>query len=164
MGILQRFKIWLEDPSDKAWNAIGITLKNNGSSLDAMRGRLEALGETFLRTTRFGDAAAIQSANTYIQITGDVANVEKGVAAAADLAAARHLDLEQATVLVSRATNGNTMALKKMDIEIPKGVNAVDALTKRFGGAAREELNTFAGKTQQLGQYLGALGRAMSGK
>lgn len=143
--------------SDKAWNAIGITLQNNGSSLDAMRGRLDALGETFLRTTRFGDEAAINSANTYIQITGDVANVEKGVAAAADLAAARHLDLEQATVLVARAMNGNTTALKRMGIEIPKNSDAIAILQQRFGGAAKGELNTFAGKTQQLGQYFGEL-------
>jgi len=143
--------------SDKVWNEFSITLQNNGSNIDAVRDRFEALGQKFLQTTKFGDEAAISSANTYVQITGDIAGAENAVAVAADLAAARHMDLEKATVLVARAANGNVTQLQRMGIEIPKGTNAVDALAKRFKGAAEGEMNTFAGKTQQLGNYFGEL-------
>jgi hypothetical protein len=143
--------------ADKGWNEVALTLQNNGSSLELMRGKLEALGATMLKTTTFTDEQALASFNSIVQITGDLANAERAVAVSADLAAARHISLEQASLLVGRAMNGNTMALKRMGIEIPKGGDALAALTEKFGGAAQNELNTFGGKVTQLANYFDEL-------
>jgi hypothetical protein len=151
--------------SDAAWNNLGKTLANNGVNLDDVRGRVEALGQQMLKTTKFGDEAAIESLNSLVQLTGDYERSLRAVPVAADLAAARNISLEQATTLVGRAMNGNTTALQRMGIEIKKGDDPLAALQARFGGMAANELNTFGGKTAQLGQYFGELkeeiGKAM---
>src|SRR3954447_4890087 len=75
-----------------------------------------------------------------VRATGDVADGEKLMGLAADLAAARHISLEQAALLVGKVFDGNISALNRYGIRIEKGTSVTDALRiaqEKLAGQAR---------------------------
>jgi len=72
--------------------------------------------------------------------TGDANLSLELLAVTTDLARRKNMDIGKAAVQVGRAYNGNTTALKRMGIEMPKGakgMEVIDALQKRVAGSAK---------------------------
>lgn len=68
---------------------------------------------------------------------------------AADVAAAKHISLEEATTLVGKAYQGNTKGLKGLGVEVKKGakgLEVINAITKSYGGSAKAAADTVSGK------------------
>ena len=94
--------------------------------------------------------------------THDLAEAQKGVSLAMDIATATGKPLEAVTTALEKAYGGNMGALKKLSPEVGamiKGGMDLDGvmgvLSKTFGGAASEAANTAEGKFKRLGIALG---------
>jgi len=124
-----------------------------------IRANLE-LGEQFARTTVFADDELQAMTALLIQV-GNVGpkEMEKALQASTDLAAGLGVDLRSATMLVAKAFEGNTDALKRYGIVVDetqlkaKGVAAVlEAIQAKFGGQAAAEVDTYSGRVKQIGK------------
>jgi cytochrome c551/c552/uncharacterized protein YukE len=96
----------------------------------------------------------------------------KALRAAADLAAAKHIDLNTAVDLLGKAYNGTTGALTRFGINVDAvkesmGKGATDAelytgiiaqLNEQFGGTAAAQASTYAGTQERLANATADLG------
>ena len=130
-------------------------------------------GAALQASTRFSDDAA-DKRDAITATIGNVmpAQMEKALAASADLAAAFKMDLSAAAELVAKAANGTTTGLQKLGIaaQDAKGHakdfgSVLDAISDTVGGQAAASVNTYAGRLDQLANawddQLEAIGRAI---
>lgn len=99
-----------------------------------------------------------------ITTTGKVTDSQRLLGVAMDLARRKHLSVASASILVGRAYNGNTTALKRMGIELPKGakgLDAVNALQKRVAGSAKTFGDSSAGSEAKFKNSITALQTAL---
>ena len=117
-----------------------------------------ALGATFQRTTRYSDDE-IQSMERLLTQVGNLmpSQMQGALKASTDLAAGLGIDLQSATNLVAKAAAGHTATLGKYGITVSeaalatKGFDAVlEAINRQFGGQAQADVDTYAGKMQQM--------------
>lgn len=92
-----------------------------------------------------------------VRSTGDVKGAQEGLNLALDISSATGKSLESVTAAVGKALDGNATALGKVaggfEASELKGKTFSDLLpilTERFGGAAQEQAETFAGKMDRL--------------
>ncbi len=144
--------------AEAATKKLSVALQNQGTALPGVVDKLTDLSSAYQDTTAYSDDAVSSAQALLVQI-GDVMpnEMDKALRATTDLAAGLGIDLEQAATLVSKAVAGNTGALSRYGISIDdaavkaEGANAVfKALEQRFGGQAQAQLETYAGKVQQL--------------
>jgi hypothetical protein len=84
---------------------------------------------------------------TATQFTNNFTKAQKILTVAQDLARAKSIPLEKATLLVGRAYKGSGSALSRYGIQIGKGVKglaALDKITGKFGGSAKKNAETAA--------------------
>jgi hypothetical protein len=114
--------------------------------------------EKLQSTTKFSNESVIQT-GALIESLGQLSEVElkSATTAAADLAAALNIDLETAARRLALAAEGNTTAFKKWGVVVAESTtnagtfaNAVDAINKKFGGAAQGQINTYSGRIAQI--------------
>ena len=101
----------------------------------------------------FTDDAVREGLSTATQFTNNFTKAQKILAVAQDLARAKNISLEKATLLVGRAYDGNTTGLSRMGVALEKGAkgqSALDAVTKKFGGSAEAYTQTTAGGIEAL--------------
>jgi hypothetical protein len=101
---------------------------------------------------------------TATQFTNDFSKAQKILAVSQDLARAKNISLEKATLLVGRAYDGNTTGLSRMGIALAKGAKgtkALDAVTKKFGGSAEAYTQTTAGGIAALQIQLAEAGESI---
>ncbi len=110
------------------------------------------------KTTIFQDDAIEASESLLVQI-GNVMpkDMEKALTATTELASGLGIDLNQATMLVAKAAEGNTAALKKAGVVIDETTaksgdfgKVLDAVTAKFGGQAAAIAGTYQGRLIQL--------------
>lgn len=92
--------------------------------------------------------------------THDVTKALQVERVAMDLARFKHIDLEAASTALGKAYDGNTTALKKMGIEVPKGVKgleAIGAVQKAVAGQAEAFANTYEGQQEALSASIEAV-------
>ena len=101
----------------------------------------------------FTDDAVREGLSTATQFTNNFTKAQKILAVSQDLARAKNISLEKATLLVGRAYDGNTTGLSRMGVALEKGTkgqSALDAVTKKFGGSAAAYTQTTAGGIEAL--------------
>jgi phage-related protein len=101
----------------------------------------------------FTDDAVREGLSTATQFTNNFSKAQKILAVSQDLARAKNISLEKATLLVGRAYDGNTTGLSRMGVALEKGTKgqaALDAVTKKFGGSADAYTQTTAGGIEAL--------------
>ena len=101
---------------------------------------------------------------TATQFTNDFSKAQKILAVSQDLARAKNISLEKATLLVGRAYDGNTTGLSRMGIALEKGAKgtkALDAITAKFGGSAEAYTQTTAGGIAALQIQLAEAGESI---
>ena len=93
-----------------------------------------------------------------VRSTGDVKGAQESLNLALDISAATGKSLETVTAALGKAIDGNATSLGKVaggfEASELKGKTLSDLLpilTERFGGAAQEQAETFAGKMDRLG-------------
>lgn len=147
---------------ERANVALQTAMRNLGVyTEDAFRAQLR-FASSLQEGTAFADEqiVAIQATLTTFGLYGD--RLREVTRSALDLAVARHLDLNTAAVLLGKAFQGQTETLGRFGLKIQEtGNNAADfdavlkQIQTRFGGAARSELDTFAGKVANMSHLWG---------
>jgi len=97
----------------------------------------------------FADDQVRESLITATSFTKNFNDALKIQNVAADVAAAKGISLEEATSLVGKAYQGNTKGLKGLGVEVKKGAKGMDALnavTKKYKDSAEAASNTVSGK------------------
>lgn len=135
-------------------NTLEITGRNTEGTVESLR----AFADEIQRTTRFtGDqtAEAISLLATMTDL--DENGLKVATEAAIDLAAATGQDLRTAISNVGRAANGEITQFRRLGLIIEQGENEAETfentlalLSERMGGAARADVNTYAGALQQM--------------
>lgn len=95
-----------------------------------------------------------------VTTTGDANKSLDLLQVTTDLARRKNMDVSKAAVLVGRAFNGNTMSLKRLGIELPKGakgMEVIDALQKRVAGSAKAFGDSSEGSSAKFKNSLSAL-------
>jgi hypothetical protein len=123
-------------------------LKN---SVPAYTGNDDAINAVISSGTKLGFSADEQRASLALLVgtTHDVAGAQKAQAAAMDLARLKGIDLATATAAIMGAEAGRTASLKKLGIEVTKGMTneqLLASITKTAGGQAASYAATDAGK------------------
>jgi hypothetical protein len=101
---------------------------------------------------------------TATQFTNNFSKAQKILAVSQDLARAKNISLEKATLLVGRAYDGNTTGLSRMGVALEKGAKgtkALDAVTAKFGGSAGAYTETTAGGIEALTIQLAEAGESI---
>ena len=119
----------------------GMLTDANSAAVEKQIGKLENLA--------FADDAVRESLIVATQFTKNFNDALKIQNVAADVAAANNISLEEATALVGKAYQGNTKGLKGLGVQVKKGAKGLDvlnAITKKFKGSAEAAANTTSGK------------------
>lgn len=133
------------------------SLQNAGTSFDAFGKDAQEAAERLQEFTRFGDDEAIAALAEMTTISKDAAGSIKNLGLAADIAAAKQIDLQSAATLVGRVMAGNTSMLARYGIVVKEGTDAMEALRATFGGFAERDGATFQGRLEQLRGAVGNL-------
>lgn len=150
---------------EEAINKINIALANTGKLTEGASQGMQDFASELQKVTTIGDETTLETA-ALIQSLGDleVDGLKRATVAAADLSAALGIDLKAAALLVGKAAAGEVSSFSRYGLIIRKGANsaetfekALTALEKKFGGAAQAQVNTFAGRLQQLENSFGDL-------
>ena len=110
---------------------------------------LNKYAESMSAVTGIADEDLKNALKNLVYTTGSVKDAQKSLGAAIDLSKAKHIGLEQAARIVGRAYEGNTTMLKRYGIEIAghaKGMEVINELEKKFGGAEDSYLATTQGR------------------
>ena len=112
----------------------------------------------------FTDDQVREGLSTATQFTNNFSKAQRILAVSQDLARAKNISLEKATLLVGRAFDGNTTGLSRMGVAIEKGAKgtaALDAVTAKFGGSAESYTKTTAGSIEALQIQLAEAGESI---
>jgi hypothetical protein len=129
------------------------SLKNAGSSMEELKPQIEGLDTKFnnlgFTTNETNDALSKMTVGL-----GDPKKAMEGMAVAADVARVKHIPLADASLLVTKAMEGQGRALKQLGIDNPVAAGGAKAL------AAAQ--NTLTVETQKAKTFLDAHGDAVN--
>lgn len=136
-----------------AVNNLNNALARSGNYSKAASLDMQEYASSLQNASVYGDDLVLNNVALLQSLTNlNTEGLKKGVSAAADLASVLGIDLEGATRLVAKAATGNVSSLQRYGIEIVKGrdnaesfANTLKALNDQFSGAAKSQLNTYAG-------------------
>lgn len=140
-----------------ATQRLNFALAQAGEFSEENVSKFEAFAEELSKTTQFEDDA-IKSNAAFIESLGQLSEegLESATLAAANLAAALGISLEEATRKLTLAASGSAEAIKGTGLQFDQGTtqaesfaNAVEAVNNQFGGAAAANVSTFAGAIKQ---------------
>lgn len=153
---------------ESAVNLTGVSYADAKPKIDNYLSALQA-------TTRYGDTDAAPALQQITMLTGSLAKGFEGTEIAADLASSGLFDLNTASRYVAMAMNGEVTMLGRYIPELKESAGLVnknmtatekwaiakDLLNSKFGGMAQKDLDTFAGRMNQLQNYMGDLAEAI---
>lgn len=145
--------------SEQATVRLGAALEITGREVAGNVASMSAFAQAQQQATLFTDEQVMASETLLVQLTKlDNEGIQKATKGAIGLAATLGIDLEKATMLVYKASIGNTAALGryglKVDETLPKEEKFAALLEKLapMYGRATAETNTFGGQLTQLGK------------
>lgn len=132
------------------------SIKNTGASYEEMEPHIESV-DAQMRAFGFTNDQTNQSLAVMTQITGNAAKAQNLMGLAADLAAAKHIDLATATKAVGMAEQGHVTLLTRMGIQTKDAAGhtltaaqAIQAMTDKFKGAASAYASSMGGQMQVM--------------
>ena len=148
------------DDLENAQTKLKVAFKNAGTSFDDQRAKLDKLNSRF-EVFGYTNADTETALSRIVTALGSTKGAYKALGVAADIAAARGIDLNTATDLLSKTMAGNITAAKRMGIKIPeeilkikdpaeKAAAVLKILGDRFSGQASKGAETFGGKTKAM--------------
>lgn len=147
---------------EKAEKTLGAAMKQAGTFTQAAYKHNLEYASSLQQMTTFGDEAilGVQKQLTNFGAEGKV--LDDLTKATLDLAAAKGIDLKSAGDLVSKSFGSSTNAMSRYGIEVTgaagsteRAEQAVQNITKLFGGAAAAEAATFGGIMTQVSNSFG---------
>lgn len=138
------------------------SLKNIGISSTGAADALQNTAESVGSLASFCEDDLKFAMASVINMTGDYNVALKHTSTIADLARAAQVDLQTAARLVGMAYNGNTSALNRYGISIAKGMSgmqALDAIQRRFYGSGASYTKTFNGQMETLKNLVGDIAK-----
>ena len=169
LGFGEFFKTAVEQATeaDSAMRRLEVSVKNAGDSFEVMKPKIDQTVEGLAKTTTYKPDQLVAGLQALITVTGNTAESVKAMGLVTDIAAAKHMDLEQAATLVGRVIDGNTGMLKRYGIVINDGDDALAVMQARFSGFAANEAQTFGGQLTKLkngwDEFTKAVGEAIIG-
>ncbi len=137
-------------------------VENSGQSFAKYNGIIDEAGKRTIRMTGVSDELYKRGVQIAIQYGADVPTALRITSAALDLAKGRHIELESAVDILSKAYAGNTSMLSRYGIVIDDTIptaekfNAVMLqINQRFGGQAQDDLKTFTGQWKKFIENIG---------
>jgi hypothetical protein len=142
------------------------TLRQTGISYAQNRDEIERTIQAQSRLSAFDDEQLVRSFTSLVRRTGDVNQALRLNAVAADVARGRHMDLQAAVTLVTRASLGQVGSLRRLGLDVRAVTAAQDAL-RRSGekitvGARRQAQEQDRVATSQ--RVIAALQRSYGGQ
>ncbi len=141
----------------KAQEELARTLKTSTNATDAAIKANEDFVAAMGETLGIADDDLRPALATLARATGSVAESQKAAKLAMDISAATGKDLGSVSTALAKAYGGQTSALGKLDPKLKELIKdgmstdeAMQALSKTFGGAASTAANTAEGKMQRL--------------
>lgn len=143
---------------------LSVSIKSTGQDVERWRGQLLDTVSALRESTQFDDTDIRRGLTSLIQFTGNLEVAERALASAADLAAARHTSLAQASEALARGLEGVGRGLRSYGIilteheqqmlKVMDETQRLDFLQgkieQHFGGAATAALETFDGQWAHL--------------
>jgi hypothetical protein len=137
--------------SEAAANKLTTAMQNQGIYSKDLLESYQAQADKLSELTGISDEAIVRSQATLQGYLGEIKVTEDLTTAIADLAAAKGMDLEQASQLVGKAIDGNVGVLKRYGVEVADSGNKQENLSRII-----RELNAdFKGQAEAAAQGLG---------
>jgi hypothetical protein len=144
---------------------LATAVRNAGGDFGKLKPQLEDTVASVMKLSTATDDELRAALTNMITISGDVAGSQKNLALAADLAAFKHISLEEAATVVGKAMNGNVTAFNKVGVAGKDATTVLENARASFGGFAAKEASTFSGTLQRLnnqwGEFQEAVGTAI---
>lgn len=156
---------------EKIMRNFALTMRNLGRGADT-KGLVD-LAQALSSVTGVDDEAIVKMEQTLANFGVSSQNIARSIEPILNIAEASGASADQVAETLGRATQGMTRGLRGYGINIREGVKGTEALNEalrianeRFGNLARTNLNSTAGRLQQLattwGNMLSAMGRFFS--
>lgn len=149
---------------EDAIRALDAALIPLGKNAGAVSKALQEQASALQKVTRFGDETIIKGQALIASFSRNEETIKAATVAAIDLAAATGTNLNSAFLLMGRAAAGETSTLSRYGIILDEGIPksekfaaAVKKINDQFGGQAEEQVKTFTGAIDQLGNSFGDL-------
>ncbi len=149
--------------AEAVWSSLASTVDASGTSFEAVQGQIQGAAAAMQAATTVGDedfARALQRLTTH---TGDVQRGLGAMGLAADLAAAKQIDVADAADLIGRAMAGNTAQLTRLFPALKGSTDLFGDLQRVLGDAAENQAKTFSGRMEQIGNNFGDLKESIGG-
>ena len=122
-----------------AQKALAAQIKTSGETFQASQ---QAIDKAGLSIAKFGFTSedSLQALTILDRATGSVSKSIQYQGIAANIARAKNISLSQAALILGKAYDGQTTSLKRLGVEIPKGVKgyqAINIAAQKFAGQAR---------------------------
>lgn len=171
-GVLGQ-SIDLAQIQEVAVNDLNVALQGLGQYSEAASKDLQKFASELQQSSIYGDEAILKVMALGTQMSGLAGNdLKKATQAATNMASALNVDLDTAMRLIAKSATDGGSGLKRYGIEVEKGstasetlANAIEAVNRKFTGAAAGKLNTYGGSvtsaTNAWGDMLEELGKVI---
>ena len=139
-------------------------LKATTKATDTQVASAEKFISTLSKQTAMADDQLRPALANLVRATGSLELSQKAMSITADLATAKNIDMETASVAVAKALTGQTAALIKLDPSLKELINKsssadeiLGALNKTVGGAAKAFADTAEGGAKNFSIAMGEL-------
>lgn len=163
VGVVRTFTDAASRQED-AINKLNTQLKINGSFTEETSRSLQEFAAQMQQVTRFGDEQIIQQTAFAMAMGATADQAKRIIQVAADMSASLNIDLNAAVRNTAKTLGGFAgelgeviPELKDLTTEQLRAGEGIDILSKKFGGAAKDDVNTFSGSIQQLQNSFGDL-------
>lgn len=167
-GIFTRQSIAAAQEQEDAINQLNTSLRTAGTFSEQASRELQEFAASLQQTSTIGDEVILTQLALARNFTNTNEEARRLTEAAVDLSAATGLTLDSAVRNLGKTFAGLTgelgesvPALRSLTAEQLKAGEAITLISERFGGAASAQLQTFSGRTEQLGNVFGDLQEAI---
>ena len=161
-GVVVATKAAMEDAAQQA--DLARQLRTTVQATDEQVAAVEKSISAFSRQTAMADDQLRPALENLLRATGSLELSQEAMSVTADLATAKNIDMETASIAVAKALAGQTTALVKLDPSLKDVINSsstadeiMQALEGSVGGAAEIFASTAEGGMKNFGIQLGEL-------
>lgn len=161
-GVVVATKAAMEDAAQQA--DLARQLKTTTGATDEQVAAVEKSISAFSRQTAMADDQLRPALENLLRATGSLELSQEAMSVTADLATAKNIDMETASIAVAKALSGQTTALTKLDPSLKDVIDSsstadeiMKALEGSVGGAAEIFASTAEGGMKNFGIQLGEL-------
>jgi hypothetical protein len=144
-----------------AWVGVQSVMQLTGAAWDTMKGKIDAVVESLRTTTTFSDTQLIGAFQQLVTYGMTASQAMDALGAAAELAAAKHIDLTTAATALGKAFGGNDMLLVRYGVDVSTvsklvslGTEAIKEMGVNLESAGTTQLSAFSAAVTAAGLSL----------